>query len=316
MNGYCIGIDLGGTAVKLGLIGKGGRVEDALQVPTVATDAKRIEDGILRAVKRLIAQNPKRKPHAVGIGIPGFVDGAAGVITFIPNIPALQNYSLTRNLSRSLKLPVFADNDANNAARGEFLFGSAKGVRDFVFITIGTGIGGGLFLNGDLYDGPRNYAGEVGHMTIVPGGRACGCGREGCWETYGSATAMIRSAKAAIEKGVPTSLARYYPDRLSAKTIAQEARRRDFVAAQAFDEALRYTGIALANLIHVLNPGVCIIGGGVSGAGKFLLDKIGRLTRMYCLPQFWETVEIRLARLGNQAGILGSAALAFMRTGH
>lgn len=313
---HCIGIDLGGTAVKIGLVSSDGKVRDSFQIPTLGSSANAdmIVDNIIKSVSKLIAMNPKVGVKSIGIGIPGFTNPMTGVITFIPNIPVFQGYPVTAKIEKVLGLPVFVDNDANNAARGEYLFGSAKGFRNFVFITLGTGIGGGMFVNGDLYDGYRNYAGEVGHMTVVPEGRICGCGNYGCWEAYSSVTAMVKRAKSIIEKGNETSLKKYYPDKLEAKVIADEARKGDFIAEHIFNEAAKYSGVGIANLINILNPEAVIIGGGVSNAGKFLLEKISHFTQIYAVQKSWEAATIRLAELGNSAGIAGSAALAFMKT--
>jgi glucokinase len=312
---HCIGIDLGGTAVKIGLVDSKGKIRDSIQIPTGSgRTAEAIGESIVLGVERLAKKNPKYPARAAGIGVPGFTEPSTGTITFIPNIPVLEGYPVTRRIEKALGLPVFADNDANNAARGEFLFGSAKGIRNFVFITLGTGIGGGLFLNGDLYDGYKNYAGEVGHMTVVPEGRVCGCGNYGCWEAYSSVTAMVKRAKAIIEKGNQTRLKKYYPDRLEAKVIADEARKGDFIAEHVFSEAAKYNGVGIANLINTLNPEAVIIGGGVSNAGSYLLDRIRHFTQIYTVRKSWEAVDIRLATLGNSAGIAGSAALAFMKT--
>lgn len=316
MADHCIGIDLGGTAVKIGLVDNRGKIRDSVQIPTSGSGraADEIGESIVRGVEKLTSKNPKLPVRAAGIGIPGFTDPATGTITFIPNIPVLQGYPITKRIEKALGYPVFADNDANNAARGEFLFGSAKGIRNFVFITLGTGIGGGLFLNGDLYDGYKNFAGEIGHMTVVPEGRVCGCGNYGCWEAYSSVTAMVKRAKAIIEKGNQTRLKKYYPDRLEARVIAEEARKGDFIAEHVFNEAAKYNGVGIANLVNALNPEAVVIGGGVSNAGDYLLDRVRHFAQIYAIRKSWEAVDVRLASLGNSAGIAGSAALAFMKT--
>lgn len=315
MSDYCIGIDLGGTAVKLGLVNSKGEIKDSTEFPTRAdlNDADRIVHHMRDAVLQFKEKHKQEHILAVGIGVPGFALPDMDTITFLPNIPVFKDYPIASRLKSALGLPVFVDNDANNAARGEFLFGSAKGIRNFIFVTIGTGVGGGIFINGDLYGGSNNYAGEIGHMTLVPDGRPCGCGNLGCWEHYSSATAMIKRAELLLERNNPSSLSHYYPDKLTAKIIADEARKGDSLAESIFDEAARYTGLGLSNLINVLNPSACIIGGGVSQAGAYLLEKIKKYTQLYTLPKAWEAVEVRQAELGNHAGVAGSAALAYMK---
>jgi glucokinase len=312
---YCVGIDLGGTAVKIGIINKDGEIKDSLQVPTLAetNQADVIVNNLINAVKELLSKHSSIHVKGIGIGVPGFVNPDLGVVTDMPNIPAFQEYFLVKEIKKHLKYPVFVDNDANNAARGEYLFGAGKGSKNLVIITLGTGIGGGVFTNGELYGGAINYAGEVGHMVLVPDGKPCGCGNYGCWEAYSSAPSMVRYARLLIEKGYSTGLKKYYPEKLDSKVITELAKEGDPAAELVFDTAARYSGLAIGNLINIFNPSSVIIGGGVSHAGKFLLDKLDKYAQIYALPKAWKSVKIIPAKLGNSAGIQGSAALAFMK---
>ena len=166
-----------------------------------------------------------------------------------------------------------------------------------MLITLGTGIGGGVFINSDIYSGTNGCAGEVGHMVIVPNGKQCGCGNFGCWEVYGSASAMIRRAKCLIGRKVKTSLSRYYPDNITAKVITDEAKAGDPIALQIFDETAYYIGLGAANIINILNPQLCIFGGGLSHAGKFLFDKVKFHAMLNSAPAAWEAVDIVAAQL-------------------
>lgn len=313
---YNIGMDLGGTTVKLGIVGEKGTIVDTLEVPTLAetNSVEAIFKNIIFGINELIKKNGKFKIKAIGIGSPGGISPDEGkIVTGIGNIPALNGFALGKEIQKEFKLPTFIDNDANNAARGEYIFGSAKNTNNFIMITIGTGIGGAIFINGELYGGAVNNAGELGHMLIVVDGKQCTCGNFGCWEAYASATAMVRKAKAMVERGYGTSLIKYYPDNLTAKVIVEEAMENDEIAHYIMEETGKYIGIGLGNMINILNPEVCVIGGGVSQAGDFLLNVIKHFTKVYALPRAWESVKIRQAKLGNKAGILGSAALAFMQ---
>ncbi|NPV39211.1 MAG: ROK family glucokinase [Brevinematales bacterium] len=307
---FFLGIDLGGTAVKLGIVSREGKLVKTHQVPTKAETRERevIVSNLEEAVRHILFGQEGVK--AIGIGVPGGVDKVHGMIRFMPNIHALENYALATHLEKAFGLPVAIDNDANNAARGEYIFGSGKKYKDFVLITLGTGIGGGIFVHGDVYGGVANFAGEVGHMKIVPEGRACGCGLNGCWEAYGSATAMIKRAKGLVAMGKKTALARY--EEITAKAIFDEAKRGDDIALEVVEEACHYLGIGMANLIHLFNPEAIIVGGGVSQAGDFLFDRLKKYTSLYTKTEMFETCEIVPAALINDAGVMGSAALALM----
>lgn len=316
---HYIGIDLGGTSVKLGITDTKGNIVSTYEVPTLAetNSVDMIYENMEDAVKHLLHQNKDKdlSISGIGVGSPGSIDPKEGrIVTGIDNIPALKGFPLAQRLQKKFSLPTFIDNDANNATRGEFLFGAGKGKKNIVMITLGTGIGGGIIIDGELYGGSNNYAGEVGHTTIVAGGKRCSCGNYGCWEAYGSATAMKKSAQSFIEKGVESSLHDFYPDQLNAKVIIDHAKHGDKLALDIFNETCQYIGIGLANLVNIFNPDVCIVGGGVSQAGDFLLKKIEFQTEKYCLPRARVSLKIKAAQLGNQAGILGSAALALMQT--
>ncbi len=309
---YCIGIDLGGTFIKAGIVDSKGNLIDSLQIPTgvEANSTSVVMQNIKDSIRNLLSRNKDKKIKAIGVGVPGIAD-EKGNISIFSNIRVFDNYPMADELKSEFKLPSFVDNDANNAAIGEFLFGAGRQRKNFVLITVGTGIGGGIFINGKIYHGRNGCAGEVGHMLISPDGRPCGCGNYGCWESFASANALIKRAKELIKKGIKTSLIKFYPENISAKVIVEEAKSGDRVALTLFEEMCEYLGIGIANLVNILNPELCIIGGGVSGARDFLLDKVRFYSSLYAISYAFEGFEIKLAELGNDAGVLGSAALAF-----
>ncbi len=312
--GLVIGVDLGGTAIKAGVCDDKGTVYKSLEIPTgvEANSCEVVIQNIKKCIKQLKDHAGEKEIDAIGIGVPGIVF-ENGNITIFSNIRVFDNYPMGEEIANEFKIRVFADNDANNAARGEFIFGAGVGKKNFVLITLGTGIGGGIFINSDIYSGANGCAGEIGHMVIVPGGRQCGCGNFGCWEAYGSANAMIKRAGCLIGRKLKTSLSQYYPDKLDARVITDEAKAGDPVALQIFDETSYYIGLGTANVINNLNPQLCIFGGGLSHAGKFLLDKVKFHAMLNSSPAAWEAVDLVMAKLGNKAGILGAAALAFMK---
>lgn len=312
---HVIAVDVGGTTIKAGIVNRDGDVRGYHQKPTLKGET--IPDPIVSRIKdsiqELLDSFQDIKIEAIGIGIPGAISSPEGLLMDLLNIPVLNGYPLLRELENEFGLPISIDNSANNAARGEYMFGVAKGRRNFVLVTLGTGVGGGLFVDGKLCRGTSNYAGEVGHMKLVPeGGRRCGCGGFGCWEAYGSATALVARAKALIENGCRSSLEEYYPDNLNPKVIVTEAQRGDSIATFVFDELCRFNAIGLANLINILSPSLCIISGGLSQCGDFLLANLRNKIQIHAMPRAWGSVEITLGQLGGQAGQKGAAALAFL----
>ncbi len=306
-----VGVDLGGTFIKSGLVDDQGNIVKRSSVPTEASrDKETVISNIVKAIQNVISDDVV----AVGLGSPGLVDSSRGIIVSgIENIPSLNGVHIAEEIKSRLELPVFADNDANNAARGELLFGAAKGKRNFICITLGTGIGGGIVVNRDIYGGTINYAGEIGHLVLIPDGRKCTCGKFGCWEAYGSATAMIEEVKSAIKRGIPSSLEEFYPDGLNAKVVVEAALNGDELAVHVVKDAGKYVGIGVASLINIFNPEMVVIGGGVSLAGEILFSEIRYYAMLNSMSRSWSSVEIVPAKLGNDAGVLGSAGLAFMK---
>lgn len=305
-----IGLDLGGTNLKGILLDSDGKTYAKKESPTQAGDGP---EAVARRMAGMISDLEKEggkaggKTSGVGIGIPGLPDKKTGVVVFAPNL-GWRNVPLLKFLSTSVKLPVSLENDANIAALGEQWLGAGRGSANMIMITIGTGIGGGLVLDGKLYTGANGSAGEIGHTVINPQGPPCSCGRRGCLETYTSATAMIRMAREAIEQGKKTSLA--VKDKIDARAIVNAAIQGDEISAGIVGFAAQYLGFGIANMINLFNPDKVVIGGGVAGAGEILFKPLISSIRQWSLKTAVDAVEIVPAQLGNSAGCIGAAGLA------
>ena len=306
------GIDVGGTKIAGGVVDGDGNVLEQLRVESPATDVEGIEDAIAGLVARLAAKHPI---EAVGIGAAGYIDKSRSTVYFAPNL-AWRDIDLRAELEPRVKLPVVVENDANAAAWGEFTYGAGHDVDDLLLITVGTGVGGGLVLDGELYRGAFGVGAEIGHLRVVPGGRLCGCGNYGCFEQYASGTALVRNAREAARAG--SLLARTLldltggeVDRIDGPIITEAARAGDKFAIEQISELGRWLGEGIASLAAVLDPAVVAIGGGVADADDLLLEPIrsafaANLTGRGHRPM----LEIRKAALGNRAGLIGAADLA------
>lgn len=310
-----IGIDLGGTNIKGALLDTRGNIIVKDQAATLANAGPEAVAGrISKMISALEAAADSRgmKPVGIGVGVPGQPDPRRGTVVFAPNL-RWRNVPLVDFLRRTTALPVFLENDANVAALGEQWRGAGQGSVNMVMITIGTGIGGGLILNGRLYSGTSGSAGEIGHTIIDPGGPVCSCGRRGCLETLTSATAMVRMAKEAIDRGETTELAK--PENLEARDIFMSAQAGDKTAAQIVKTAAYYLGLGLGNVINMFNPDTIVIGGGVSKAGEILFAPLRENAGASALEASAKAVRIVPAELGNDAGCIGAAALVRQETG-
>ena len=307
-----IGVDVGGTKIAAGVVDEGGVVLAEQRVESPARDAHAIEEAIATLVARLRAEH---EVAAVGVGAAGYVDRTRSVVLFAPNL-AWREVALRAGLETRIGLPVVVENDANAAAWGEFAFGAGEDIDDLLLLTVGTGVGGGIVLDGHLHRGAFGVAAEVGHLRIVPDGRLCGCGNHGCFEQYASGTALVRGARDEAIGG--SLLARDLldraggdPARITGPLITEAARDGDPFAIAQFATLGRWLGEGLASLADVLDPAVAVIGGGVSAAGDLLLTPIreaflGQVSGRGHRP----LLEVRPALLGNRAGMIGAADLA------
>ena len=314
-----IGIDIGGTKVAGGVVDAQGTVlrRARRDTPHRSTSPRVVEDTIVSVVEELLAEQPDRV-RAVGIGAAGFVAADRATVVFAPHL-SWRNEPLREALGRRLALPIFVDNDANASVWAEHRFGAGRGESHLVMVNLGTGIGGGIVLDGAVVRGRFGIAGEFGHMQVVPDGIRCECGNRGCWEQYASGNALVREARALISAGSPvvTDLVDRVggrPEDLTGPLVTEAARDGDPLARELLAEVGRWLGIGMADLAAALDPGTFVIGGGVSAAGDLLLGPAREAFRRQLTGRGYRPeAAIVAAELGNEAGLVGAADLA--RTG-
>ena len=305
------GIDVGGTKIAGGVVDEHGTILEELRVESPATDVPAIEAAIEKLVTELRTRHPI---EAVGVGAAGYIDKARAVVLFAPNL-AWRDLDLKADLEQTLGLPVVVENDANAAAWGEFQFGAGHDVDDLLLVTVGTGVGGGVVLDGSLYRGAFGVGAEIGHMRVVPGGILCGCGNRGCLEMYASGSALVRDARAAARAGSLLAAdllerAGGDPDAITGPLVTDAARGGDTFAIEQLAALGRWLGEGIASLTAVLDPAVVVVGGGVSAADELLLEPTRAAFRSQLTGRGHRTMlEIRRARLGNRAGLIGAADL-------
>jgi glucokinase len=306
-----VGVDVGGTAIKVGICNAEGQLLHTYEGPTEASKGTdTILQNIAKYAQQIVTESDFdwENVDGVGVGIAGFLDIPNGIVKFAPNLK-IENVNLKAYLEQELNKTVKVNNDANVAALGEAWGGAGKGIDHCVCYTLGTGVGGGIIIEGKIVEGYMGMAGELGHMAIVPDLEAiqCGCGKMGCLETVSSATGIIRMANDAVERGDRTSLAQV--ENIMAKDVLDAAKAGDEVATRIVNRAAYYLGKSMAMIAIVLNPQYFIIGGGVSKAGDFLFDQIREVFEKYTQDQAKENVKIVAATLGNNAGVVGAAGL-------
>lgn len=306
-----VGIDLGGTAIKAGLCDASGTLLRSAEGPTGAENgAQAVIDNIVAIVRKLVQDAGYEWDQVAGIGagIPGFMNIREGVVLLSPNL-RWNDVPVKRLLEERLGKPVRINNDANVAALGEVWSGAGAGRKNVVCFTLGTGVGGGIIINGKIYEGAAGMAGELGHIQIVPDLEAvqCGCGQTGCLETVSSATGIVRMANDAVERGDRTSLALL--ETITAKDVFDAAKSGDEAALRIVQRAAYYLGRAMAALAVILNPERFIIGGGVSKAGDILFNVVRENFEKYTPAASRQGVDIVPAQLGNDAGVVGAAGL-------
>ena len=310
-----IGIDLGGTNIKLGcfdsqlnLICKTSAAIKADMAPQV------IVDKIAQTTEKLLADNglSSEQIEAVGIGAPGPSNITDGIVIAAPNLPLFKNTPLRKMLSERLGKPVILENDANAACWGEYLLGAGKGVDDMVFFTLGTGIGGGIISSGKLVYGSADNAAELGHTIIYPDGRKCACGQKGCVEAYASASSTAARATEAIEAGEKSTLKKVLDENgeITCKNVYEHLAAGDELAKKITDETAEALAILCINVLHSTEPKRIVFAGGMIAAGDVLLNKIKHYFNEHIWTLKKEPVEICFATLGEDAGIIGAAALA------
>ena len=315
MGEILVGIDLGGTNVKVGCFDSALKLIDKASAATEADmGPEAVVERIGRTTDNLLAINnlPVDSLAAAGIGAPGPARLDEGIIIASPNMPLFKNVPLRKMLSRRLHAPVVLENDANAACWGEFVLGAGKDINNMVFFTLGTGIGGGIITDDKLVHGSADNAAELGHIIIYPDGRKCACGQRGCVEAYASADSTARRAVEALEAGAESSLKRVLDEkgRITSKDVYEHLAAGDELAKQITDGTAKALGLLCINMLHSTEPGRIVFAGGMIAAGDVLLNRI----KDFFDEQIWslkkETVEITFASLGEDAGIIGAAALA------
>lgn len=310
-----IGIDIGGTNIKMALMDSFMHLKAKRIFPTASfKDKTALINGLVRQISLLLSSYPAAKKDLIGIGIgaPGAVDIRTGTVRYFINIPNWREVALGGILKKRLGLPVFVDNDVNVMALGELKFGAGRGAKNMLCVTLGTGVGGGLILEGSLYRGSSYAAGEFGHMPINIDGPKCNCGSRACVESYVGNHYIVRDVMARINKNGKTLIKKLVKNDLTKITpeiIDEAARRHDRFAMQVWIDAGEKIGIGLAGVVNLLNVERIVIGGGVARAGKVLFDSIKKTIRMRAMKLPAKTVKIVKAKLGYDAGVIGAATL-------
>jgi glucokinase len=309
---WAIGVDVGGTAIKCGLVCSDGRIEAFDRIPLERVDdSDRLVEAIRGAAVGLeeAARSAAIDPVGVGVCAPGSIDRAEGRIHKAPNLPGLEDLPLRDRLNGLFPDPVQLANDVNAAAVGELRFGAGRGRQHFVMVALGTGVGGALVVGGRLYSGAAGFAGEVGHITVDPRGPLCPCGNIGCLERFTGAAAIEERARELLrttgDGGPLRSLSEITPER-----VAEAARQGDGVALQVLEETGHWLGIAFITLINLLDPECIVVGGGIAQAGAPLFDSILRTVDDRTMSSTAREVPILPAELGPRAGTAGAGALA------
>ncbi len=321
MSTNVVGVDMGGTKILSAVIDSEGNILSTAKVPTKADKGPSIViDRIAASIQRAIDKSgvPAASIQSVGIGAPGPLDPATGVVIFAPNL-RWKNVRLKEELEARVNIPTFVDNDVNVGTLGEHVFGAGKDFQNVVGIFVGTGIGGGIILQGELFHGASKTAGEIGHIIVKAGGPRCGCGTRGCLEALASRTAMAKQFQKAILKNGKKSVLSELTDgdlrTVRSGVLAKAIRANDKLTLKVIKRATKYLGIGIGSIVNFLNPEMIILGGGVVEAlDDTFLDSIRAAAKKYALPNTLDGVQIVPAKLGDNAGILGAAALARQRS--
>jgi len=317
---YSIGVDLGGTNIVSAIVNYQGEIVNRLKVPTLAERGKEATiKRIIDSIHKNIVQSTIALDDIIGIGIgaPGPLDVKRGIINFAPNLPGWRDVPLKKKLENEFNIKVVLENDANAAAWGERCFGAVQGVNNLVCFTLGTGIGGGIIINGKIYHGNNYGAAELGHMTVNKDGPRCNCGNYGCLEAYSSATGIKNRIKNRIKEGIKSEFLNFDSDdelfeSLRLKLIFESARKGDKLTKGVVEEAISYLGIAIANIANILNPKMVVLVGGITNEGDKLLIPLRREVKKRAFYSNYKSLKIVIGKLGGNAGVLGAAALLWI----
>ncbi|MFT0846315.1 ROK family glucokinase [Actinomycetaceae bacterium L2_0104] len=309
---HAIGIDVGGTKIAAGLVDEEGKVLKEIRRPTPATDGEAVAKTICDMALELANGEDVA---GIGIGAAGFCNADRDTVVYAPNLD-WRNEPLAEMITACTSLPVVVENDANAAAWGEYRFGAARGSRNATVVTLGTGIGGGVIIDGQLIRGSQGFAAEIGHMQIKAGGRRCGCGNRGCWERYGSGTALVQEAREMAQVAPDIAyrileLADGKIENITGPLVAQAARGGDANALDIIETVARWIGLGLADLAAILDPEVFVLAGGMARDGEMLRAPVqAAFEQNVTARKFRKLPPIKLAELGVPAGLIGAADLA------
>ena len=311
---YYIGLDVGGTTFKAGVVTEDGRIVHKDAMPTGIERPYQEIIADMAALCRKVAADAgieMSEIKSIGVGVPGLFDNKTGMIPFCTNL-GWHDIPFVAEMKKHLDTPVYGDNDATVAGLAESVAGVSAGIKDSVFLTLGTGVGGGIIIDGKPYSGAHGCGSEIGHMMIKMGGELCTCGNYGCFERYASATAIIREARKAIVEYPESSMLAACggdPEKLNAKIVIDAARAGDEAAKAVFGGYVQALAVGIINIINMLDPEVIVLGGGVSAAGEFLLNAVREAVKPMVFFKTMPYARIELAQLGNDAGIIGAAML-------
>jgi glucokinase len=322
---YCIGVDLGGTYIKFGLLSEDMKPSGTFQLPTPKGGAGPVIAGMVKGARKLMADHKLTKADVVGVGVgaPGPMNIKEGIIIAMPNIPGIENCPMGRLVGRKLGIPAVLENDANAAGYGEYVAGAGKDRGDMVLLTLGTGIGGGIVVDGKVVHGAHDIGAEIGHLIVEPGGEPCGCGQRGCIEAYASASNLARYAISRFERAklLPTALRQIHERK---KKIGKEldmgdvnaARKAgDALAAEVWDRGAYYLALACVSISRLLDPNLIVLVGGMTKAGDDLIRPVTEHYRRLHWILTAPKTKIVLGKLGNDAGMVGAAGVAWAAFG-
>lgn len=317
-----IGIDLGGTTAKIGILNQDGEIEKKWELPTdISEEGTLIVPNIIESIKEVLKADNLQSSDFLGIGMgtPGTVNRTNGTVIGAYNLNWKTEQLIREQVESSTGIPFFLDNDANVAALGEQWKGAGNNEKNVSFITLGTGVGGGLVSDGSLIHGAVDAAGEVGHITVEPYGYECTCGKKGCLEQYASAKGIVRLAHNLTADHAEESELKKLVENdevIDAKRIFDLAKAGDTYANHVVDRFSFYLGLALGNIANILNPSTIVLGGGVSQAGDFLVEKVSEVVKEFTFPTIRPVTKIKIAELGNDAGMIGAASLVIKELEH
>lgn len=310
---FSVGIDIGGMSIKFGIVDNSGNIICKSSIKTQKDfDSSLIS--LVDAINNLLKdyQINIKEISGIGVGCPGAVNSGEGIIDFLPNI-GWKNINIAKKLQEDFSLPIKISNDANVATLAEQKFGAAKGYNNVIMFTLGTGVGGGIVINGALYEGFKSRGAELGHVTLIADGMKCTCGRKGCVERYVSATALIDQTKKAMQNDNKTIMWQFVDnniEKVDGKTAFECAKQGDLAANMVVDKYIFYLGESVLNMLNIFRPEAFVLGGGISAQGGYLIEKLTK----YCEKLEYgykgsPKTEILCAKLGNDAGIIGAACL-------